>query len=162
MTIARLLASMALATMLAMPAPAQTIEDAAAAYQRGDLAGGLTQYRRLAEQGLAEAQFILGFMYTKGEGVPEDDAEAVRWYRLAAEQGHTRAQLYLGAMYASGEGVPEDAVYAYAWLSIAAAQGNTDAKEGKELVAKLMTQVQITEAQKRSRKYWTRYVVPFQ
>ena len=65
-------------------------------------------------------------------------------------------------MYASGDGVPEDAVYAYAWLSIAAAQGNTDAKEGKELVAKLMTQVQITEAQKRSRKYWTRYVVPFQ
>ena len=42
MTIARLLASMALATMLAMPAPAQTIEDAAAAYQRGDLAGALT------------------------------------------------------------------------------------------------------------------------
>ena len=57
MTIARLLASMALATMLAMPAPAQTIEDAAAAYQRGGLAGALTQFRRLAEQGLAEAQY---------------------------------------------------------------------------------------------------------
>ena len=112
--------------MLAMPASAQTIEDAAAAYQRGDLAGALTQYRRLAKQGLANAQYNLGVMYDNGEGVPED------------------------------------AVYAYAWLSIAAAQGNTYAKEGKELVAKLMTQAQITEAQKRSRKYWTRYVVPFQ
>ena len=36
---------MALATMLAMPAPAQTIEDAAAAYLRGDLAEALTQSR---------------------------------------------------------------------------------------------------------------------
>ena len=26
-------------------------------------------------------------MYANGEGVPEDDAEAVRWYRLAAAQG---------------------------------------------------------------------------
>ena len=76
----------------------------------------------------------------------EDDAEAVRWYRLAAEQGLARAQSNLGVMYANGEGVPEDAVYAYAWLSIAAAQGDTNAKEGKDLVTKLMTQAQITEA----------------
>ena len=96
MTIARLLTSMALATMLAMPAPAQTIEDAAAAYQRGDLAGALTQYRRLAEQGLAIAQSNLGAMYDNGEGVPEDDAEAVRWYRLAAEQGHACSQHQAG------------------------------------------------------------------
>ena len=109
MTIARLLASVALATMLAMPVPAQTIEDAAAAYQRGDLAGALTQYRRLAEQGLAEAQYSLGFMYETGEGVPEDDAEAVRWWRRADEQGHAGAQSDLGLMYAKGEGVPEDA-----------------------------------------------------
>ena len=101
-------------------------------------------------------------MYANGEGVPEDDAEAVRWYRLAAEQGLASAQSNLGGMYAKGEGVPEDAVYAYAWLSIAAAQGNTNAKEVKEFVAKRMSQAQITEAQKRSRKYWTRYVVPFQ
>ena len=101
-------------------------------------------------------------MYATGEGVPEDAAEAVRWHRLAAEQGLARAQSNLGIMYAKGEGVPEDAVNAYAWLSIAAAQGYTNAKEAKELVTKLMTQAQITEAQKRSQKYWTRYVVPFQ
>ena len=46
-------------------------------------------------------------MYANGEGVPEDDAEAVRWYRLAAEQGYAMAQSFLGAMYANGEGVPE-------------------------------------------------------
>ena len=119
-------------------------------------------YRLAAEQGFAWAQSNLGVMYAKGEGVPEDNAEAVRWLRLAAEQGLASAQFYLGIMYAKSDGVPEDAVYAYAWFSIAAAQGNTNAKEAKEFVAKLMTQAQITEAQKRSRKYWTRYVVPFQ
>ena len=93
---------------------------------------------------------------------PEDDVEAVRWYRLAAEQGDAAAQFNLGVKYAQGDGVPKDAVHAYAWLSIAAAQGNTNAKEAKELVTKLMTQAQITEAQKRSREYWTRHVVPFQ
>ena len=91
-----------------------------------------------------------------------DYAAALAGFQNYAEQGTAAAQLNLGFMYANGEGVLKDAVYAYAWLSIAAAQGNTNAKEGKELVTKLMTQAQITEAQKRSRKYWTRYVVPFQ
>ena len=48
--------------------------------------------RARAEQGDAEAQFNLGVMYSNGEGVPQDDAEAVRWYRLAAAQGYARAR----------------------------------------------------------------------
>jgi hypothetical protein len=44
-------------------------------------------------------------MYDNGEGVPENDAEAVRWFRLAAEQGNALAQSNLGVMYANGEGV---------------------------------------------------------
>ena len=47
---------------------------------------------KLAEQGLAVAQFNLGRMYTYGSGVPEDYAEAVKWYRMAAEQGHEEAK----------------------------------------------------------------------
>ncbi len=45
-----------------------------------------------AEQGHAEAQSNLGVMYTNGQGVPQDDTEAVKWYRKAADQGHARAQ----------------------------------------------------------------------
>ena len=44
--------------------------------------------KALAEQGNAQAQNNLGFMYDHGEGVPENDAEAVRWWRLAAQQAH--------------------------------------------------------------------------
>jgi TPR repeat protein len=29
-------------------------------------------------------------MYANGQGVPQDDFEAVKWYRLAAEQGSSR------------------------------------------------------------------------
>jgi hypothetical protein len=41
--------------------------------------------RARAEEGVASAQFNLELMYTTGRGVPQDDAEAVRWYRLAAD-----------------------------------------------------------------------------
>ena len=58
--------------------------------------------------------------------------------------------------------MPEDDVTAYAWLNIAAAQGQPWANEGKERVAEDMTQSQIVKAQKLSREYWTRYVIPFQ
>ena len=105
---AQLLASAAMLPMImgTPPAPAQTMEEAAAAFGRGDYATALAGFRFYAEQGDARAQFNLGAMYANGEGVPEDDAEAGRWYRLAAEQGNAGAQLNLGNMYADGEGVP--------------------------------------------------------
>ena len=63
-----------------------------------------------ADQGYAAAQFNLGVRYDEGEGVPQDDEEAVRWYRLAADQGDADAQFNLGTMYAEGQGVPQDYV----------------------------------------------------
>ena len=41
-----------------------------------------------AKRGDADDQFQLGWMYSKGQGVPKDNTEAVKWYRLAAEQGY--------------------------------------------------------------------------
>jgi len=43
--------------------------------------------RARAEQGDVDAQFDLGVSYANGDGVPQDDAEAVRLSRLAADQG---------------------------------------------------------------------------
>ncbi|MDP6734372.1 MAG: ATP-binding cassette domain-containing protein [Gammaproteobacteria bacterium] len=80
--------------------------------------------KRLAEQGDAIAQFTLGNMYDSGRGVPENDAEAVRWYRLAAEQGGAAAQSNLGFMYENGEGVPENDAEAVKWYRLAAEQGD--------------------------------------
>ena len=50
---------------------------------------------RKAEQGDAEAQSVLGLMYSLGLGVPKDDQEAIKWWRKSAEQGHSDAQTNL-------------------------------------------------------------------
>ncbi len=62
------------------------------AYNAGDYATAMKEWRPLAEQGNVNAQYNLGFMYDKGKGVPKDDAEAAKWYRLAADQGNADAQ----------------------------------------------------------------------
>ena len=51
-----------------------------------------------AARGEADAQFNLGLIYYKGQGVPQNFAEAFRAFKLASEQGKTQAQYYLGLM----------------------------------------------------------------
>ena len=99
-----------------------------AAAQRGDFATALREWTPLAEQGDADAQFNLGVMYDKGEGVPQDDKTAVKWYRLAAEQRHASAQFILGLMYDKGEGVPQDDKTAVKWYTLAAEQRHASAQ----------------------------------
>lgn len=81
-----------------------------------------------AESGDTEAQLRLGLCYADGEGVLEDDKEAVKWYRKAADQGFAGAQLNLGLCYAYGEGVLEDDKEAVKWFRRAADQGHARAQ----------------------------------
>ena len=76
----------------------------------------------------AEAQFNLGFRYVIGEGVPQDDTEAMRWWRLAADQGDASAQYNVGFRYSTGAGVPEDDAEAVRWYRLGAEQGNARAQ----------------------------------
>ena len=94
------------------------------AYDHGDYATIL----RIAEQGDAEAQNLLGIMYSNGEGVAQDYVEAVRWWRLAAKQGDAQGQFNLGVMYDLGFGVEQDYVQANHWFRLAAKQGNAGEK----------------------------------
>ena len=71
-------------------------EKGVTAAQNGDFATALREWKPLAKQGYATAQFNLGLMYYKGKGVPQDYKTAVKWYRLAAEQGNAYAQNNLG------------------------------------------------------------------
>ena len=105
---------------------------------------------KAAEQGQAEAQYSLGFMYHKGEGVPQDAVEAVEWYRKAAERGYADAQNNLGIMYYKGEGVPQDDAEAYTWFAVAAANGHEHAKAYLVLVKGRLNQDQLAVAQQRA------------
>lgn len=111
-----------------------------------------------AENGVAEAQHTLGFLYDFGAITPEDDQKAAEWYRLAAEQeltsvktivseltkknnltvlkilagdaanGVVDAQIKLGAMYQFGLIAPEDDKKAAQWYRLAAEQGDSKAQ----------------------------------
>ncbi len=144
---------------LGLTAPAWADYNAGlAAYKQGDYATAVGEWRPLAKQGHAHAQSILGVMYRKGQGVPQDDAESVRWSRKAAEQGIAGAQRNLGVMYSQGRGVSRDYVQGYMWTDLAASsyppgEKRDAAVKNRELVAKWMTRAQISEAQKLAREW---------
>jgi TPR repeat protein len=69
----------------------------------GQVQDGLTAPWSAADPGYAPAQFNLGVMYEKGQGVPQDNATAVSWYRKAADQGNSSAQAHLLNMSNSGQ-----------------------------------------------------------
>ena len=84
-------------------------------------------YQPAIEQ-LPQAQFNLGLMYAKGQGVKKDLKEAVNWYKKAAERNLAKAQFYLGWMYENGLGVKKDLTEAIKWYRKAAEQGYEPAK----------------------------------
>jgi TPR repeat protein len=128
---ARMLRAALIALALAFsaaPVSAGVPDDAFAAYDRGDYAEAMRLWRPLAEQGDTSAQYFLGVMYYKGQGVPQDYVEAAKWYRKAAEQGDTGAQYILSGMYYEGQGVPQDVAEAVKWSRMAAEQGYDSAQ----------------------------------
>ena len=127
--------------------PVGDLEKGLEAYEKGDYATTLRECSPLAEQGQANAQYTLGWMYRKGQGVPQDDEQAVKWYRLSAEQGHAKAQSNLGVMYQDGLGVLQDYLRAHMWYNIAATSGNEPAQKNRDIIAEKMTTEQISRAQ---------------
>ena len=123
------------------------------AKNRGDFAKALREWRPLAEQGDARAQFYLGMLYENGDGVSEDFGKAREWYQKSAAQGDANAQFYLGLMSAFGRGGSLDLVQAHMWYSLAAGNGHARAALHRNDLAKEMKPAQITEAQKRMKEW---------
>ena len=112
-----------IALLLAGPVYAGPMEDAATAYEREDYATAYRLYLQLADQGNLAAEYNLGVLYSRGQGLPQDDAEAARWWRQAADQGYADAQFFLGLMCFSGRGVQQNDAEAAKWFRQAADQG---------------------------------------
>lgn len=130
---------------------AQSIEEAEFAYDRGEYTRAARLFSPLAEQGVASAQFHLGLMHEKGQGVRQDHSTALTWFRKAAAQGYAGPQTNLGLIYERGRGVRKDLVRALMWYTLAAAMLNGDEKETAmkrrdDLTAR-MTAAQVEQAQ---------------
>ena len=80
--------------LVAAPAWAADLQAGVEAYNRGDYATALKEWRPLAEHGDALAQYNLGVMYFMGRGVPQDVVQAHLWLNLAAAQGHELARKF--------------------------------------------------------------------
>jgi TPR repeat protein len=115
-------------------ATAQDLQKGYAAYQTGDYATAIQEWTPLANAGVSGVQSMLGFMYSTGQGVPQDAAEAVKWYRLAADQGVANAQYNLGVMCDTGQGIPQDSAEAVKWYRLAADQGHAKAQHNLGLM----------------------------
>lgn len=100
------------------------LQEGVAAYQAGDVALAVKEFRAAAEKGDANCQYNLAMMYEQGIGLGKDEKEAVVWYRKAAEQGNSNAQFNLGVLYENGRGTPVDFAQANQWYRKAAAQGD--------------------------------------
>ena len=81
-----------------------------------------------AERGDADAQYTLGVMYARGDGVTQDYQAAFHWISLAAEQNHTKALSCIGTAYLKGEIIPRNYELAVNALTQAARQGDSDAQ----------------------------------
>ncbi len=103
---------------------------------RGQGAFIAAKYRRalqvwlpLAREGVAEAQYGVGFLYDSGWGVEASHADAATWYRRAAAQEHPKAQFNLGMMHLDGYGVSSDQNTGMEWIRKSADAGHPRAQQ---------------------------------
>ncbi|WP_435140954.1 tetratricopeptide repeat protein [Pseudopelagicola sp. nBUS_19] len=122
------------------------------AYATGFYLDAAKEWRPLAEQGHARAQFFLGLMYDKGRGVPKDYVEAVVWYRKASKQGYFKAQTKLALKYDRGEGVLQDNIMAHMWYNIGNANGSELGGKNRNIIAQGMSHQSIEKAQEMARE----------
>ncbi|MDP9100050.1 MAG: sel1 repeat family protein [Verrucomicrobiota bacterium] len=109
---------------IALPAPVWPAPSPTAPAQSKTDQNPSDEVRAKAEAGDAEAQYLLGRRYARGQGATKDLAEAAKWYRKAADQNYAKAQDALGYYYEEGKGVEKDSVEAVKWYRKAADQNN--------------------------------------
>ena len=117
------LAGAVVAMLWALPSQA-TVKDGVDAWQAGNYAKAITEWRGPADQGDPDAQFNMGQAYKLGRGVPADAKMAQSWYQKAAQQGHEQAQANLGLILFQGG----DRQGAMPWIIMAAQHGEPRAQ----------------------------------
>ena len=107
---------------------ASDLDDAVTAMRTGDFAEAYCIMRPLAENGDADAQYNIGWMYMNGYGLRVNDSLALEWWQKAAEQGHSDASFSIGMLYSLGDGeVSKDSDAAIDNYLVAAIDGHEDA-----------------------------------
>lgn len=94
----------------------------------GDLEAAASFLRRAAQKGVSPAQYELGKLYERGQGVDKDLIEARSLIQKAAEAGHVSAMYDYALFLAEGEGGAQSEPDAVSWFEQAAEHGHVDAQ----------------------------------
>ncbi|TDQ81479.1 Sel1 repeat-containing protein [Dongia mobilis] len=125
---------------VAVPAGA-TAADGWAAFERGEPQTALAIFTQLAEGGDAAMQVLVGQIHDFGQGVPQNDTEALKWYLRAAEAGNEKARYQAGLLYFRSPNVPQNLVESYRWLSLVADGGGAMAIPARSMLNDLDRQM---------------------
>lgn len=127
-------------------AEAQDWARGVAAFNSEDYETAFVELLPLAQQGDADAQWRVGFMYLQGNGVERDGSEALKWFQMSAPSNVVVQQI-LGGIYQSGEVGPHDYVLSLMWYSIASINGWSPAEGQRDAIATKMNPEEIKTAQ---------------
>jgi TPR repeat protein len=100
------------------------IDDAIAAYERGDFGPARKSFERATAGGDPLAARYLAIMHRAGQGVKANDRQAVTYFRRAAEAGDLPSQLGLAELYEAGRGIRRNYPAAADWYRRAADRGS--------------------------------------
>ena len=87
----------------------------------------IQQIQKVADQGDAKAQRVMGFYKLMGLGVPKNISDAVHWFRKSADQGDAVSESLMGTICLQGIGVAKNITEALKWFKKAADQGDARA-----------------------------------
>lgn len=142
---------------IVLPARAD-FNDGVVAYLMGQYDKAYSTMRSLAESSEhAYAQYYVGMMHLKGQGVDQDYKEAGNWFRKASEQRIPQAQYKLGTLYMSGQGLPRDYEFAYSWFRVGAVHGHKKSISALPEARDKLSEEEMKEAEKLSLEFIQKY-----
>ncbi|MGR3377048.1 tetratricopeptide repeat protein [Salipiger abyssi] len=137
----------ALLVFLATPLVAGRIDEARALLAEGLIDEALAVLDPAARSGNADAEEMIGRIYSLGLGGTTDEVRAFEWHQRAALKGHAGAQMSLGWCYELGMGLPvPDPSRAFLWYSLAEIGGHPDAEEAVEALRATLSPEEIEKA----------------
>jgi TPR repeat protein len=127
-----------------------------------DRAKAIELYRKAVATGRSpDAEYALGRVYMRGQGVPRDEKQGLVWLIKAAEMGQPAAEYMIGAAYETGGVLKADKVEAYYWYSgallgdqavLRETDPEFDAKAALDTLVQHMTRNEIADAKAKLKK----------
>lgn len=83
-----------------------------------------------SDEDIAECMFRVGLAFALGEGIKQDNQQAIFWLAEADKKGHVHASGILAFAYLNGDPFPKDEVEGVKWLRRSAELGNAVSQYG--------------------------------